>query len=514
MRDDRMASFQYKQEANFLLYKRVLACSDAQEYEMLRQSWDTLNRPKYEPKTWSEKQEEVLELVEKGVSYDDEEQKRQSHRWLYIKGPPGSGKSMLLLELAIRCAKKHQLRVLIVCPTGTNVYSFKSQLPDFDGVDRIAVDTIQGVLNYKRPGKDSKVSWSPPSALRRIDVLLCDEGSQYEDADWHRFFTSVKEQPHLPFVCLVADFQQLQPVSSGGACQKFCERMQSVELETVYRTADKDHLLFQNRIREQQPDRPTLQEYFGDRHWENDTLQQCVAYGMELADKEKEVFTWLTSTNRGAAEVCEAALRNLGITRDEVDKGFLCDPTTKSTLRILARPGIIMRLSRNLDKGRGFVNGALAEVCDSLEGNAVFIARLLGSGNFVLIHPMEEDGAVFLPCCYGYATTIRRAQGASLKMGCIYFDQHKFAAGRGYGYVAVSRFRSRLGCYLYGKLRRTDFLPVGAETDDEVLERGYHSVSDDDEEGPGLAYAFQAGSEIFDAFEPSEVSGDIALDFA
>ena len=68
-----------------------------------------------------------------------------------------------------------------------------------------------------------------------------------------------------------------------------------------------------------------------------------------------------------------------------------------------------------------------------------------GTGNFVLVYPMEEEGAIFLPCCYGYATTIRRAQGADLYQGCIYFDQKKFPAGRGYGYVAVSRFMSPCG---------------------------------------------------------------------
>ena len=107
----------------------------------------------------------------------------------------------------------------------------------------------------------------------------------------------------------------------------------------------------------------------------------------------------------------------------------------------------------------------------------------------VLVHPVEEDGARFLPCCYGYATTIRRAQGASLEHGCIYFDQKRHAAGRGYGYVAVSRFRSRAGCHVIGKLRRTDFLPVGDEKDTEVLERGYESKSSGDE-GCGLEYAF------------------------
>ena len=84
-----------------------------------------------------------------------------------MRGGHGKSHEALLLEIAIRCAMAG-LYVLIICPTGTNVYSFKSLLPEFAGVDKIRVDTIQGVLNYKRSGSDSKVTWSPPSAMRRI----------------------------------------------------------------------------------------------------------------------------------------------------------------------------------------------------------------------------------------------------------------------------------------------------------------------------------------------------------
>jgi len=52
-RDDRIRSFQYKQEANLLLYQRVLT-ADIHEYELLRQSWDSANRPKYVIKKWSD----------------------------------------------------------------------------------------------------------------------------------------------------------------------------------------------------------------------------------------------------------------------------------------------------------------------------------------------------------------------------------------------------------------------------------------------------------------------------
>ena len=54
----------------------------------------------------------------------------------------------------------------------------------------------------------------------------------------------------------------------------------------------------------------------------------------------------------------------------------------------------------------------------------------------------------------------------------------------------MDRFKSRSGCYLHGKLRRSDFLPVGEEQEDEILQRGYYSLSSDDEEGRDIEHAF------------------------
>ena len=96
-----------------------------------------------------------------------------------------------------------------------------------------------------------------------------------------------------------------------------------------------------------------------------------------------------------------------------------------------------------------------------------------------------------MPLQYG----VRRAH---LCTGAVFiFNQHKYPAGRGYGYVGVSRFRSRAGCFLYGKLWRADFLPVGEEQEEEVLDRGYLSESDDSDEGAGMWQASEGRSGIF-----------------
>ena len=74
----------------------------------------------------------------------------------------------------------------------------------------------------------------------------------------------------------------------------------------------------------------------------------------------------------------------------------------------------------------------------------------------------------------------------------------------------------RSGCYLYGKLRRTDFLPVGPELEEEVLERGYSSVSSGHSDGAGLEYAFPEDDEELDLeYAPDEGGANslLAVDF-
>ena len=76
----------------------------------------------------------------------------------------------------------------------------------------------------------------------------------------------------------------------------------------------------------------------------------------------------------------------------------------------------------------------------------------------------------------------------------VHHDRARRVEVPGYGYVAASRFKTRSGCYLYGKLRTSDFLPVGPDLESEHLERGYESESSGASDGPGLEHAFSEGS--------------------
>ena len=109
----------------------------------------------------------------------------------------------------------------------------------------------------------------------------------------------------------------------------------------------------------------------------------------------------------------------------------------------------------------------------------------------LVVQDSLQDGCRFQLC--GYATTIRRAQGADIVQGAICMDNKWHPAARGYGYVGISRFQSRAGVYLFGELRRSNFLPVGPDLESEQLERGYHSDDSDSDDGDGLEHAYSGG---------------------
>ena len=73
--------------------------------------------------------------------------------------------------------------------------------------------------------------------------------------------------------------------------------------------------------------------------------------------------------------------------------------------------GMRIRLTRNLDKDRGFVNGAIGTIVTMLS-ECNFVLRT-DRGILLPVHPISQDGAVFMPRAYGYALTICKSQGST-----------------------------------------------------------------------------------------------------
>jgi hypothetical protein len=78
---------------------------------------------------------------------------------------------------------------------------------------------------------------------------------------------------------------------------------------------------------------------------------------------------------------------------------------------------------------------------------------------------------------YAYATTMRRAQGSTLDLVGLKFDRRR--PDRGYAYVGTSRARKHTDVFHLGRIRRSDWLPVGVDSrGNEQRSPGPQSFSD------------------------------------
>ena len=68
------------------------------------------------------------------------------------------------------------------------------------------------------------------------------------------------------------------------------------------------------------------------------------------------------------------------------------DPNAEGEAMVL-QPGMRVRLTRNLDKDRGFVNGNTG-VIEAVLSPQVFILKSL-QGTRILVHPVTDNGVTF-----------------------------------------------------------------------------------------------------------------------
>jgi len=190
-------------------------------------------------------------------------------------------------------------------------------------------------------------------------------------------------------------------------------------------------------------------------------VDQAVRKARLLEESTGKTFTFLTVTNKGAAALNRAWVEQAfpgAAAMLAAGKGLPGDPAYGEE-QLWFEAGMRVRLTQNLDKDRGFVNGAVGTIQSVLRKD-VFVLKT-NSNILLLVHPIWQKGRQFMPVTYGYATTIRRAQGATLELIGIRFDRK--LADNGYAYVAVSRARRRVDVYHIGSIRRTDWRPVGED---------------------------------------------------
>ena len=237
----------------------------------------------------------------------------------------------------------------------------------------------------------------------------------------------IQELPQKPLVVVGADYQQVAPINGGEIGRGICERVETFELTVVHRTTDTTLLELLSIVRCGQPSKNVLRKFVGARLLRQ-SITEAVAFGLKIQQQTGKLFVWLCVTNKGVRAVNLAAISHLDspITEEDLQRdGYEVDPNVAKRQKMIVRRGLTIRLTRNLDKERRFVNGAIAVVRDVLvdyspsEGrdSCVFTSQLT-IGSMILVFPVfagrAESMHSFLPCTYGYATTIRKAQGLSL----------------------------------------------------------------------------------------------------
>ena len=183
---------------------------------------------------------------------------------------------------------------------------YRDRLPE---TDKIVVDTVHASYCIGRKADLERVRYAPPSKLRRFDLILLDEASQVEDNVASLMMQGTAELPQRPFIVLCADFQQLNPVTTGRRTMwRVFNAVPKITLETVHRTKDPGLLDFLQEVRVRQPSKAAVEAFFGSRHWPHN-LQWCVERGLQLGRERGCMFSWLCVTNAGAEKAYAAALR-------------------------------------------------------------------------------------------------------------------------------------------------------------------------------------------------------------
>ena len=436
----------------------------------------TVERPE---RIWSPQQLDALEIIADATAVSDANTENYNSRVLHIRGGPGTGKTEVVIEATLR-ALADGCNVLIVGPIGLLVSMYRQRLP---ASPNLTMETLHSAFRITRKADEVYI---PPGRLRAYDLIIIDEVSQVDGKVWRQMQTAIVELMPKPFIVLVGDFQQLQPITGPHLLRDDLEeqhqrnQVRVVELlqHQAARSTDPVMLDFLEAARTRQPTKAELSAFFRGRVWSKDT-RQAARQAMHLEQERGKDFTFLTVTNKGAAQLNlarleiefpqEAATLNQG--------GGLPADSSSGQTAIVVRTGMRLRLTRNLDKDRGFVDGAMGRVSKLLRKDIFVLTTTQGVR--LLVHPITMDGSKFMPACYAYATTMRRAQGATLPLIGLLFDRR--LPDRGYAYVGVSRTTTRSNTFLLGKIRRTDWLPVGGHAQAEQTYPGDSSYTTDSE---------------------------------
>ena len=381
---------------------------------------------------------------------------------VFITGPGGTGKSMLIKEIQRQLEAKGNT-VAITSLTGMAALLIGAH----------TIHSWSGIGIGTRPVNDSfefirKCQPKVREAWRTTDVLIIDEISMMSDELFEKLDLLGQklrwnEKPFggLQIICL-GDFYQLPPVNAKFVFESSIWNKTldcAVFLDTIYRQKDP---VFQNMLNEirigyvSNKTDALLKSRIGLDFSKEEIQPTKIFTRRDMVDAvnksafdalDGQVFTYTVSTK------CKGKIKITEPMKKAIDK---LDANTAYVPELLLKVGAQVILKININVEAGLVNGRMGIVKDC--GPSYVDVRFKGDSidtriehHEWILEDYEKVSRVQIPLVLAYAITIHSSQGSTLD--CAYIDIGSNVFEYGQSYVALSRVKSLDALYLHSYSR-------------------------------------------------------------
>jgi hypothetical protein len=383
----------------------------------------------------------------------DDVRRVQPHAFAEL-GAPGTGKSQVVKAL-IAHAVKQGATVLVTCPTGKQVASWRSLFPDLN------IDTVHGATQYNCTNLSGP---PPPSILAGYDVWIVEEVGQLSLQLFEYIMELYFAGGAIPLLIFAGDFLQLPALEQGEdgflqSSEPCCRselwkhHVRERVLHQPQRSCDPELLKPLALLRTHKPTKQVVQSLRSGRqyHRAGEVTAEVVMQVRKLFPHTTFVTWSLKAAEQINQWISEEKFKNseaLGVIAWQ-GMGSDCTPIQGPVYA-----GQRITLTFNKIKKMGFVNG-MGGMVQRMSGLGVEVRTDVHTT--VWVHPMKDEyGTWSFPMRLGYAVNLSKIQGETIEHMSLWLDTPNVEAA---GYVAMSRVRRLEDVVFLGRITPYHFRP-------------------------------------------------------
>jgi ATP-dependent exoDNAse (exonuclease V) alpha subunit len=394
-------------------------------------------------------------------------------RNLYISGPGGTGKSFVVKHIMEHFGES----TVLLAPTGIAALSIGGAT--IHSVFKFPIRILEQ-KDYSNVHGDVHALFGPDSPVKRIiiDEISMVRADIMEALDCQ--LRRARRIKNVPFggiqMIVVGDFYQLPPVVVGNEKKAFfsvydspfafstqawsAANFKHIELTEVMRQKDEEFVSHLQNIRRKS------EGYGNSLKYLNSVSEQNLH---TVLDNDP---TFLCSTNRTADQI---NVENYESIDDEEEHVFQSTQwgeigATPAPKELKLKVGCKVILVANTDS---FKNGEIGYVAGFLETGDIHVVKESDESDVFVgkytweekdysinssgkLYPVTKSGFTQYPMKLGWAVTIHKCQGLTLKNGVIDLGRGAFASGQ--TYVALSRIKSIDGLAIISPIQEKDVI--------------------------------------------------------